>query len=242
MLDGLLRRQRMSLRPCLLERPFPERPTDRAHGTLVLGVPCRWEGPAHILTQRCGCPTELRCPFHPPLRYRHSRKALQAEEDGMFKAYSPCQLQALFVQTPCPRVLARIACHAPEAGECAHDGPRVLRAPSQSQALFQQRSRAPEISLPACRVCQGAEAPGDAEGSTKLAGQGEGLLLQAHRAFVVSPLVGHEPELAQRSTVPLLVTHLPIHIQAFFVQRRRAIVVPLGHGQDTCYLEQVRLR
>src|SRR5215207_8348078 len=202
----------MALYPCCRKRVFPKCLAGCSHSMLVLRVPRRREGPAHIFTQRYGCPTERRRPFHPPLRDRHSRKALQAERDGMFKACSPCQLQALFIQTPCPRVLTRIACHAPEAGECAHDAPRVLRTPSQSQALFQQRSRAPEISLPPCRVCQGAEAPGDAEGSTKLAGQGEGLLLQAHRAFVVSPLVGHEPELAQRSTLPLLVAHLPIHL------------------------------
>src|SRR5215213_6427187 len=68
MLDGLLRRQRMSLRPCLLERPFPERPTDRAHGTLVLGVPCRWEGgqpissrSAAVVPQSCAALSILPC-------------------------------------------------------------------------------------------------------------------------------------------------------------------------------------
>src|SRR5829696_7769589 len=157
MLDGLLRRQRMSLRPCLLECPFPERPTDRGHGTLVLGVPCRWEGPAQILSQRCGCPTELRCPFHPPLRDRHSRKPLQTEQDRMVEAYSPCQLQALFIQTPCPHVLARIACHAPEAGERAHDAPRVLRAkvrPSFSSVLARPRSPCPRAASPRARRLQ----------------------------------------------------------------------------------------
>jgi hypothetical protein len=99
-----------------------------------------------------------------------------------------------------------------------------------------------EVSLPAHRVRQGADAPGDVERIAELAGQDERPLVQAYGAFVVFPLVSDEPEFAQRSTLPFLVSHLPVHVQALLVQRHRAIVVTLRHSQDAGYLDQVRLR
>src|SRR5829696_3068039 len=96
--------------------------------------------------------------------------------------------------------------------------------------------------MPAHLIPQGSAAPDDTERGPKPAGQGKGLPVQAHCAFVVSLLVGHKPKLAERSTHAFLVAQLSIHPHALFVQRHRIIVVPLRHGQDTYYLEQVSLR
>src|SRR5215208_3092030 len=232
----------MSSCPRRLIRLFPECLSDGSHGTLVLGALGRWERPAPILAHRSCSPTEPRCPFHPPLRDRYSGQPLQAPQDGKVLTYPPSQLQALFVQPPSQRVFTCLALDAPEAGERARDAPGVLLAARQSKALFQQHSRAYETPLLAHRVPQGAKAPGDAESGGELAGQYEGLLLQAHRAFVVSQLVGHKSELAERSALPFLVAHLPVHANGLFVQRHRALVVSLHHGQDAAYVEQTRLR
>ena len=95
----------------------------------------------------------------------------------------------------------------------------MLLATRHSQALFQQSSGASEISLLAHRVPQGAHAPGDTKRSAKLTGQGERLLLQAHRAFVVSLLVCHKPQVAECGTHALFMAHLPIRAYGLFVQR-----------------------
>src|SRR5918994_3549032 len=129
---GLLQRQRMAPYPRRRKHLFPECLAGCSHGTLVLSALGRWEGPAHILAQRGGCPTESRCPFHPPLRERYSCKPLQAEQDAMFKAHPSAQLQALFVQPRRPRVFACFVLNVPEAGERACDAPGMLLATRQS--------------------------------------------------------------------------------------------------------------
>src|SRR3712207_8919427 len=134
----------------------------------------------------------------------------------MVQAHPPStQFQGLCIQPYRPRMIARLILNAREADKRARDAPRVLRATGQSETLLKQRSRAPEIPLAAHPVCQGAEAPDDVERGAKLAGQVEGPLLQAHRAFVVSPLVGHKPELADRKSTRLNSSHANISYAVF---------------------------
>src|SRR3954447_17225036 len=70
--DGVLQRHRMTLCPRRLKRLLPKCPAGRSRGALVFDALGRWERPTPILAQRGGCPTQLGCPLHPPLRDRNS--------------------------------------------------------------------------------------------------------------------------------------------------------------------------
>jgi hypothetical protein len=79
-----------------------------------------------------------------------------------------------------------------------------------------------------------------AGGVAELPGYGEGLLAQAHRQVVVSAMVGHGPELAQRAMSASSMTKCPVEGEALPIQLGRAVVVPVSGLQDAGHEQRER--